>query len=46
LWLENLHITHIFYSEYEKSLGNFDLNSTNFLDLVYENQEVKIYKIK
>ena len=46
MWLKELGITHIFYSEYEKSLGNFDLNSTNFLELVYENQGVKIYKIK
>lgn len=46
MWLKELGITHIFYSEYEKSLGDFDLDYADFLDLVYENKEVKIYKIK
>lgn len=45
LWLENFHITHIFYSEYEKNLGTFDPNSVDFLELVYENKEVQIFRV-
>jgi hypothetical protein len=45
LWLENLHITHIFYSEYEKNLGTFDPNSVDFLELVYKNKEVQIFRV-
>jgi hypothetical protein len=45
IWLKELGITHIFYSEYEKNLGTFDPNSVDFLELVYENKEVQIFRV-
>jgi len=39
-------ITHIFYSDLEKEMGDFEPSKAEFLGLVYENELVEIYVVR
>ncbi|MCK4744782.1 hypothetical protein KAS41_01855 [Candidatus Parcubacteria bacterium] len=45
-FLRNSRIDYIFYSDYEKSLGEFQPPEKDYLEKVYQNEEVEIYKVK
>ncbi|MFA5188213.1 MAG: hypothetical protein WC460_02530 [Patescibacteria group bacterium] len=44
-FLQNYNIKYIFYTAREKLLGNYDLDKADYLQQVYANKEVKIYKL-
>ncbi len=43
-WLKNNGITHIFYSEQERSVGSYNPYNKDYLELVFQNEEVSIFK--
>ena len=44
-WLKAQKIDFVFYTKYEKSLGNFQPGQKSYLKLVYKNPEVEIYQV-
>jgi len=44
-FLNSNDIDYVFYSEYEKQLGNFDPASKDYLKLIFDSPEVKIYRV-
>jgi len=44
-FLQENNINYIFYSEREKFLGEYNLDNIDWLDQVYDQQNVKIYKV-
>lgn len=44
-FLRNSRIDYIFYSDYEKSLGEFRPSEKDYLQKVYQNEKVEIYKV-
>lgn len=44
-FLRNSRIDYIFYSDYEKSLGEFQPSEKDYLEKVYKNEKVEIYKV-
>ncbi|MEA2064869.1 MAG: hypothetical protein U9O66_01050 [Patescibacteria group bacterium] len=44
-FLRNSRIEYIFYSDYEKSLGEFQPSEKDYLEMIYQNEKVEIYKI-
>ncbi len=45
-FLRNSRIDYIFYSDYEKSLGEFQPFEKDYLEKVYQNEKVEIYKVE
>jgi hypothetical protein len=45
-FLQNYNIKYIFYTDREKALGDYNLDKADFLQEVYNNEQVKIYKVK
>ncbi len=44
-WLKNNNITHIYFSEAEKKLGNFDPQNKKYLEKIYDYKQIAIYKV-
>jgi len=45
-FLKNNNIGYIFYSQYEKELGNYNVEGLDYLKKVFENKDVSIFKVK
>lgn len=45
-WLKSENIDYLFWSEQEKDLGDFEPEQKKYLEKVFKNSEVKIFKIK